>query len=217
MTRFLVVVPTHRLDLSQSTIDELQASLTYPTEFHVLDGTPSKCHALNRALCDLLQPAKHDIYCTVDDDILPGQNWQHFVACAFDRIAKLGACGVDYGGTEEGRALMANAMHSPVQQIGDIQFRDATGLMNLAGGCFAIRSQLAAQIGPYPYADDGRQYHCDEDGWRSHQVTSRGWKVGYVTNTNEPVRMIRFDDSAEYLTKKAEDISIWRQSPAWTF
>ena len=215
MTRFLVVVPTHRLHLAQSTIDELQGSLTYPTEFYVLDGTPSKCHALNKALADLLDLKRHDIYCTVDDDILPGQNWQHFVACAFNRIPKLGGCGVDYSGTEEGAALMANAMRAPGQLLVGILFRDCTGFQNLAGGCFAMPARLAKQIGPYPYADDGRRYHADEDGWRSHQVTSRGWKVGYVTNPNEPVRMISFNDDAEYITKKAEDIETWRQSPAW--
>jgi len=216
MTRFLVVVPTHRFEVAKTTIDELQASLTYPTEFHVLDGTPSKCHALNRALAELLNPAIHDIYCTVDDDILPGQNWQHFIACAFDRIRKLGACGVDYSGTEEGRELMANAMNSPVQQVRDIQFRDATGFMNLAGGCFAMRSQLATQIGPYPYADDGRQYHRDEDGWRSHQVTKRGWRVGYVTNPNEPVRMISHANTEQYEKRKAIDVESWQMRPAWS-
>jgi len=209
MTRFLVVVPTHRLAVAQATIDELQMSFTYPTEFHVLDGTPSKCHALNKALAELLDLARHDIYVTIDDDILPGANWQHFIACAFDRIPKLGACEVDYSGTDEGRALMANAIDSPVQQVRDIHFRDATGFMNLAGGCFAIRPALAKQIGPYPFADDGRQYHADEDGWRSHQVTRRGWKVGYVTNPNEPVRMIEHTDSADHSRRKSTDIDLW--------
>jgi cellulose synthase/poly-beta-1,6-N-acetylglucosamine synthase-like glycosyltransferase len=215
MTRFLVVVPTHRLAVAQSTIDELKASLTYPTEFHVLDGTPSKCHALNKALGNLLDVSRHDIYCTVDDDILPGENWQHFVACAFDRIPKLGACGVDYSGTEEGRELMALAMNAPVKQVRDIVFRDSTGYMNLAGGCFAMRSRLAKQIGPYPYADDGRQYHADEDGWRSHQVTRRGWRVGYVTNPNGPVRMITHRDDEAYAMRKAKDVETWRESPVW--
>ncbi len=215
MTRFLVVVPTHRLQLSRSTINELQASLTYPTEFRVLDGTPSKCHAINEALENLLDVSRHDIYCTVDDDILPGENWQHFVACAFDRIPKLGACGVDYSGTEEGRELMALAMNAPVKQVRDIVFRDSTGYMNLAGGCFAMRARLAKQIGPYPYADDGRQYHADEDGWRSHQVTRRGWRVGYVTNPNEPVRMITHANTEQYEARKAIDIQAWKERPAW--
>jgi hypothetical protein len=214
--RFLVVVPTHRMAVAQATIDKLQMSLTYPTEFHILDGTPSKCHALNKALAELVDPARHDIYVTIDDDILPGENWQHFVACAFDRIPKLGACGVDYSGTDEGRALMSNAMNSPVQQVRDIQFRDATGFMNLAGGCFAIRSALAKEIGPYPFADDGRQYHADEDGWRSHQVTRRGWKVGYVTNPNEPVRMITHENTEQYIQTKAKDVEAWQARPVWS-
>ena len=37
--RYLVVVPTHRLQVAQSAIDILEKSLTYPTEFHVLDGS----------------------------------------------------------------------------------------------------------------------------------------------------------------------------------
>ncbi len=215
MTRFLVVVPTHRPELSQGTIDILRESLTYPTEFHQLDGRPSKVHAINKALRELLDPAKHDLYVTVDDDLIFPANWQHFIACAFDRIPKLGACGVDYSGTEKGRELMANAMNAAVKQVRDIKFRDCTGFMNLAGGCFAMRSHLAAQIGPYPYADDGRQYHGDEDGWRSHQVTKRGWRVGYVTNNNESVRMIDYQDAPEYLERKQRDIETWKLNPVW--
>ena len=215
MTRFLVVVPTHRPELSQATIDQLKDSLTYPTEFHQLDGKPSKCHAINRALTELLDTSRHDIYVTVDDDLIFPENWQHSIACAFDRIPKLGACGIDYAGTPEGESLISLAMQAPQQQIRDIVFRDITGVQNLAGGLFAMRSQLAKEIGPYPYADDGRQYHADEDGWRSHQVTRRGYRVGYVMNPNGTVQFIGYNDCRRYQEKKKEDIQNWRSNPSW--
>lgn len=215
MTRFLVVVPTHRPELSQGTIDRLRDSLTYPTEFHQLDGKPSKCHAINKALTELLDPAKHDVYVTVDDDLIFPQNWQHFVACAFARVQRLGACGIDYAGTDEGIALMCHAAKVQPQRVRDIMFRDSTGVMNLAGGLFAMRSQLAKQIGPYPYADDGRQYHADEDGWRSHQVTRRGHRVGYVTNPNGVVQFLQYNDAPQYIEKKQADLQAWADSPVW--
>lgn len=216
MTRFLVVVPTHRPELSQGTIDRLRDSLTYPTEFHQLDGKPSKCHAINKAMANLLDLAKHDIYVTVDDDLIFPENWQHSIACAFDRIPKLGACGIDYAGTPEGESLINLAMKSPQQQVRDIIFRDITGVQNLAGGLFAMKSQLAKQIGPYPYANDGRQYHADEDGWRSHQVTRRRFRVGYVTSPNGVVKFVEYEDCQSYRHKKQDDIKNWLANPSWT-
>lgn len=215
MTRFLVVVPTHRPELSQGTIDRLRDSLTYPTEFHQLDGRPSKCHAINRALTELLNTSRHDVYVTVDDDLIFPDNWQHSIACAFDRIPTLGACGIDYAGTHAGETLIDLALSTQPQQIRDIVFRDITGVQNLAGGLFAIRSALAKQIGPYPYSEDGRQYHLDEDGWRSHQVTRRGHRVGYVASPNGVVQFLKYNDAPEYVEKRAADIAAWQANPVW--
>jgi hypothetical protein len=216
MTKFLVVVPTHRPELSQDTIDRLRDSLTYPTEFHQLDGRPSKCHAINRALTELLDTSKHDVYVTVDDDLIFPENWQHSIACAFDRIPKLGACGIDYEGTPDGETLISLALAAPQRQVRDIVFRDITGFQNLAGGLFAIRSALAKQIGRYPYTEDGRQYHIDEDGWRSHQVTRRGHRIGYVTSPNGVVKFLGYSDDPQYVAKKQQDIRNWAASPVWT-
>ena len=110
--RFLVVIPTHRLHLAAETIEQVRQSLTYPTDFHVLDGRPSKVHAINKALHELLDPAVHDIYVTVDDDLILPANWQHFIACAFDRIKNLGICGIDMEGDECGEGIMAGAMRA---------------------------------------------------------------------------------------------------------
>jgi hypothetical protein len=215
VTRFLVVVPTHRPELSQGTIDRLRESLTYPTEFHQLDGSPSKCHAINRAMTELLDTSRHDVYVTVDDDLVFPENWQHSIACAFDRIPTLGACGIDYAGTAEGESLISLAIRAPQRQVRDIVFRDITGVQSLAGGMFAMRSALAKQIGPYPYTDDGRQYHADEDGWRSHQVTRRGHRVGYVTSPNGVVQFLGYNDSPQYVEKKIHDIHTWKLNPVW--
>lgn len=213
--RFLVVVPTHRRDKSQQTIDELKNSCTYPTEFHQLDGRPSKVHAINKALQDLLSVERHDIYVTIDDDILLPENWQHYIACAFDRVRKLGVCGIDYAGTPDGELLTSPAMSVRPQKVRDILFRDTTRVQNVAGGNMAMLSSLAKVIGPYPHADDGRQYHADEDGWRCHQSVIRGYRHGYVTNPNGTVKMLFYDNEPEYVAKKAEDIQNWQANPSW--
>jgi hypothetical protein len=153
---------------------------------------------------------------TVDDDLIFPENWQHSIACAFDRIPKLGACGIDYEGTPDGETLISLALAAPQRQVRDIVFRDITGFQNLAGGLFAIRSALAKQIGLYPYADDGRQYHADEDGWRSHQVTRRGHRIGYVTSPNGVVKFLGYSDDPQYVAKKQQDIRSWAASPVWT-
>jgi hypothetical protein len=212
--QFLVVVPTHRPEQSADCVKRLQQSLTYPTDFHVLDGTRGKMPALNNALASLLT-ARHTIYCTVDDDILLPDNWQHSIACAFDRVANLGACGIDYRGSIEGEQLMAAAISATVLRVKDIEFRDCTGLQNVAGGCLAMPARLAERIGPYPYAHDGRQYHMDEDAWRCHQVTRAGYRIGYVTCPNGTVQMLQHTDTQSYQATKAADIERWKCNPTW--
>lgn len=210
------MVPTHRPEQSQPTIDALRASCTYPTEFHQLDGRPSKVHAINAAMQNLLFVDRHDIYVTIDDDILLPENWQHSIACAFDRIPRLGACGIDYAGTPEGMILMAAGATVQRQQIKDILFRDTTKIQNVAGGNLAMLSQVAKAVGPYPIKDDNRQYHADEDGWRCYRVQQLGFCHGYVTNPNGVVQMLSHQDSPEYVVKKQSDIEIWQQNPRWS-
>ncbi len=213
--RFLVVVPTHRPHLSEGTIELLRQSLTYPTEFHVLNGKPSKVHAINAALTEKLNTSEHDIYCTVDDDLILPENWQHYIACAFDRVKNLGICGIDLEGTPEGETVMAAAMDAPRRQIRDITFRDTIGFQNVAGACMAMPSKVAVAVGPYPFADDGRQYHADEDGWRCHRVASMGMRYGYVSVPNGVVNLLSYSDSSEYLEQKNADIQNWRENPSW--
>lgn len=209
------MVPTHRPEQSQPTIDALRASCTYPTEFHQLDGRPSKVHAINAAMQELLSEDRHDIYVTIDDDILLPQNWQHYIACAFDRIKRLGACGIDYAGTPEGETLMAAAAAVERKQIKDILFRDTTRIQNVAGGNMAMRANIAKAVGPYPLASDGRQYHVDEDGWRCHRVERLGYRYGYVTNPNGVVQMLYYKNTAEYVAKRQADLDNWIQNPTW--
>lgn len=213
--RFLVVVITHRYHLSKGTIELLEKSLTYPSDFHILDGTPSKVHALNNALDTLLGDEKHTIYTTVDDDVILPPNWQHYIACALDRVPKLGICGIDMAGTKEGDFYMANAMSAARRKIKDVVFRDTTGIQNVAGASMSMRPALAKESGKYPLADDGRQYYCDEDGWRCHQVAKRGYRYGYVTNPNGLVYLPVYEDSKEYVERRKVDTAKWISNPHW--
>lgn len=212
---FLVVVPTHRPQVSQHAIDEIKASLTYPSEFVQLDGTPSKVHALNKFL-DSVNPAKHRVYVTIDDDILIPENWQHFVACAFDRVPNLGACGVDMAGTEDGETCMLRAMSVHPRRYRDIMFRDTTAVQNIAGACMAMPAKIAKRVGKYPLENDGRQYHIDEDGWRCHRVKTLGYRFGYVTCPNGPLILLQHEDTPEYSERKVADTGRWlRGEVSW--
>ena len=213
--RFLVVVPTHRPLLAAATIEKIRQSFTYPTEFHVLDGTEGKVSALNKALTTVLDAAKHDIYVTIDDDILPPYNWQHDFACAFDRVPKLGVCGIDMVGSDEGENYMARAMLAPQYQIKDVVFRNTTHVQNVAGACMAIKTNIAKAIGPYPFINDGRTYYADEDGWRCHRCGQLGYQFGYVENKHGIVEFFGYHDSLEYIEKKAQDTANWQANPSW--
>jgi hypothetical protein len=172
-------------------------------------------HAINKALQDLLSVDRHDIYVTIDDDILLPENWQHSIACAFDRVPRLGACGIDYVGTSDGENLMAAAIKVPRKQVKDILFRDTTKIQNVAGGNLAMRTNIAKAVGPYPLASDGRQYHVDEDGWRCHRVALLGYRYGYVTSPTGVVRMLWYQNDPEYITKRESDLNNWLENPTW--
>lgn len=77
--KWLVVIPSIRQDRPgfASVMDRVRASFTQPTEFHILDGQGGKPVALNRALETLLKD--HDLYATMDDDYVPGPNWQDLI------------------------------------------------------------------------------------------------------------------------------------------
>jgi len=207
--RFLVVVPTFRREAAQATIDTLEGSLTYPTEFHVLDGIKGKCHALNYALTEILDAKCHDIYCTVDDDLIMSPNWQHFIACALARVPQLGVCGIDYRGSEAGESLMSAAINVRIKQVADIEFRDCTGVQNVAGGCMAMPAGVAKKVGPFPLANDGRIYHLEEDSWRCHRAITLGYRIGYVSNPNRVIEFVGYADEQGYSDKKRADIKLY--------
>jgi hypothetical protein len=211
---FLVVVPTHRPEQAADCIRKLEQSLTYPSDFHVLDGSRGKMNALNYALTTLLTD-KHTIYVTVDDDISLPQNWQHNIAAAFNVVPKLGLCGIDLEGTPMGEAIAANAMLAKTKRFGDVLFRNTTGMQNVAGACVAMQTSLARSVGPYPFADDGRSHFCDEDGWRSHQVQLRGYRYGYSVSFEGNVTLLEYEESEAYRTKKKADHENWKRNPSW--
>jgi len=211
--RFLVVVPTHRPIVAQPTIDKIRESLTYPSDFVQLDGSRSKEHALNHALVNFLDASRHTIYCTVDDDLILPLNWQHFVACAFDRVDNLGICGLDLAGTEIGNGVMADGMKAPMLPVADILFRDTVGIQNVAGACMSMPTAIAKQIGQYPLAGDGRKYHLEEDSWRCHRCISLGYRYGYVHNPNGIVTLLKHLDDPQYTEKKHADIQNWLKNP----
>lgn len=213
--RFLVVIPTHRAELAKDTIIAVEKSFTYPTQFEVLDGTPSKVHALNKALSEFLDPKKHDLYCTIDDDLILSYRWQDQVIKAFNYIRHLGVCGIDYTGTKEGESFMHAEILPPPRRFKDITFTETTNVINVGGPLLVMRATLAKRIGPYPFVNDGRRYHVDEDGWRCREAVRRKYRTGYVTNPNGILQFVSYQDTDEYLARKAADIKQWVENPKW--
>jgi hypothetical protein len=171
--------------------------------------------SINAALVNYLSHDEYSIFVTIDDDIILPENWQHSIACAFDRIPKLGVCGIDMAGSAEGEAYMSNAMSCRVSRYKDIYFRDTTYVQNVAGACMAMPTRVALKIGQYPFANDGRKYHIDEDGWRCYRSQKMGYKNGYVVSPNGVVKFLVYQDDEEYLKRKVIDTELWYKNPNW--
>jgi hypothetical protein len=198
-----VVIPTFRGDDPEvvATIEQVKRSLTEPTDFLLLDGTPGKAVALQRALETYGDPEKYDLWVTVDDDIELPENWQHFIDRAFAVIPGLGAAGIDLTDTPEGCDLIIESLLGPVEQLEDVMFRSVT-VHNLVGICIAMPMVVAFEVGNYVApARYGLLLPAGEDGWRSNAVKARGLKLVYVVTPGK-VRLRQYQDRNGYRERK---------------
>jgi len=124
-------------------------------------------------------------------------------------VPQLGVCGIDYRGSEVGESLMSAAINVRIKQVADIEFRDCTGVQNVAGGCMAMPAGVAKKVGPFPLANDGRIYHLEEDAWRCHRAITLGYRIGYVSNPNGVVESVNYQNEQGYSDKKRADIELY--------
>lgn len=211
--RFAIVVPTVRLPRCANVLAQLLASLTLPSDVHILTGEAGKSQTLNRQLAMLPNDVTH--YVTIDDDLILYRGWQDELLAAFEVWPEFGAFGFDVSHTPAGLEYMREAATTTPIERGGVKIRDCTGLINI-GGCFlAMRSNTARDVEPYPFCG-GRRHQVDEDGWRCRRVMELGLRIGYVIPRGGKAEMIDHVDSAEYTAEKWANYHEWCASPQWT-
>lgn len=206
--KFVVVIATIRQVLPgfDETMGRIQKTFVEPTEFHILDGSDGKAQALNRAFDEILAKSDADCYVTMDDDIIPGPNWQKIVGKAFRAMPRYGAFGLWMGDDPEMRRIMADHCLDTEASADSVVFRRVRPPHHLNGGFIAYRPSLAREVGKIP--TEGIKYQLWEDAWRGRRVTKLGWEMAFLKGAE--VEMINYPDTTEYLAMKQSDLSIGR-------
>jgi cellulose synthase/poly-beta-1,6-N-acetylglucosamine synthase-like glycosyltransferase len=189
-------------------MERARASLTQPTELHILDGADGKAAALNRALATLLPASEASVYVTLDDDIIPPPGWQDRLVSAFDADPKCGALGLWLG--EPHRAYMGLSPRDAPQTRGDVALIPTDN--NLVGCLIAFRREVALRVGPLP--EGAEKYPYWEDGWRCRRVRSLDYTLAYLYDPGSVPELVTYPDPPAYLEQKAADIAAARPNVA---
>jgi GT2 family glycosyltransferase len=208
--QFVVVIATIRQNLPgfDETMDRIRTTFVQPTEFHILDGSEGKAQALNKATEDLLAPATADCYVTMDDDIIPGADWQALVEEAFSALPKHGAFGLWMGDDAASRQVMGVHCLEEESAAGDLKYRTVIPPHHLNGGFIAYRTEVAKQIGKIP--TEGVKYQLWEDAWRGRRVTKLGWEMAFLKGAE--MTLVDYPDPANYIAAKEKAIEFGRLS-----
>lgn len=200
---FLIVVPTIRQSLPgfEQTMARLRASLTLPTELHVLDGAAGKAQTLNLAWESLLVPSTARLYVTLDDDIVPSYGWQDQLLAGFQAEPDWGALGLWLG--EPHRAYMGLSPDSQPVRRAALSYIPTEN--NLVGCLIAFRREVALSIGKIP--DSPQKYQFWEDGWRCQRVRALGFSMAYLYDPANVPELVAYEDPPAYQKAKESDIA----------
>ena len=203
--RFLVVVPTIRQSRTgfELVIRRLRASLTQPTDLHVLDGVAGKAQTLNEAYESLLLPSKAEVYVSMDDDVVMPVGWQNSLTEGFDTNPNWGALGLYLG--DHYRAYMGLADGVEPQTMNGIEFY---AVDHVVGCLVAFRRRVAIGVGPIPQSPQRYQYW--EDAWRGAKVRELGYECAYLCAPDLRPTLYSYDDPPEYLASKRADVEASR-------
>jgi len=207
--KFLVVIPTIRQSYPgfDAVIARIEGTFTQPTDFQVLDGKGGKTQTLNRCLEETLSAGGAEVYVTMDDDIVPTPGWQDRIVETFEKLPRYGALGLWLGDSPDMSEYMgAHLIEHPFEQDGLTVRRVKPG-HHIVGCLVAMRRQVAIDVGPTPTPTE--KYQFWEDGWRGRRVTKLGFEQGFVDAG--PVEIVPWQDTAEYLSMKQNDIAESRE------
>ncbi|MCC7229322.1 MAG: hypothetical protein IT203_02945, partial [Fimbriimonadaceae bacterium] len=146
--KFVVVIATIRQNLPgfDATMERIRATFVEPTEFHILDGSSGKAQALNQAFDEILAITDADCYVTMDDDIIPGPDWQEIVGKALVAMPKYGAFGLWMGDDPEMRRIMADHCLDTDSSADLVVYRRVRPPHHLNGGFIAYRPTVAREV-----------------------------------------------------------------------
>ncbi len=201
---FLVVIPSIRQQRSGFTEVQkrVQATFSFETEYHLLDGSNGKASALNWSYDNLLSNSHHDYYVTMDDDYVPGKNWQEKLDLAFTDLPRLGAASCWVGEDLELQKLIGAHRISAPKIVKDTEWRKVLKGHHIAGALIAYKTSVARQCGKQPITQE--KYQVWEDAWRGRRVQSLGYDLGFITC--DLPEFIWYEDPKEYV--------IWRENQA---
>jgi GT2 family glycosyltransferase len=207
--KYTVVIATIREELPgfQETMEKIRATFSYPTDFHILNGHGGKAQALNQAADEILAATDADCYVTMDDDIVPGPEWQPMVEAAFQNLPKYGAFGLWMGDEPDRQILVGAHCLEEEATAGPVRYRRVKPPHHLNGGFIAYRTEVARQVGKIP--TEGVRYQLWEDAWRGRRVTKQGWEMAFLKGTE--VEMVDYPDPKEYLQRKEEEVQVGKQ------
>jgi hypothetical protein len=172
----------------------------------VYDGR-SKSEKLNVIREDVRRDSESNpfsIVVVMDDDILVPPHWDRDVALA---LVDYVAIGLDLSNTQEGADYMCE-VNPPMATDRGVYVRPVHR-MNVAGAFIATSFETFLNTPPYPW-DGKTQYELDEDYFRCQYIRNQGGILGYVVCESGNARILTYEDSPEYLQRKAEDIDYIR-------
>lgn len=206
---FCIVIPTVRQDRPgfQETMEQVRASFTLPTEFHILDGGDGKVKALNRALGEILPPSKADIYVTLDDDIILHPGWQEKIVEGFEAMPKVGILSLWLGDSEEVKEYVGENTLEPWATKDNVRYRKCQPWRHIPGIMLCFRREVAQIIGQQP--ETGLKYDVFEDAWRGRKAWKLGWESAYIDGPLP--KLVTYQDSSEYMHEKRQDMNRSRE------
>jgi hypothetical protein len=206
--KFLVVIPTIRQNRPgfESVMERITGSFTHPTELHILDGGDGKPETLNRAYDELLLPSDCDVYVTLDDDYIPGEDWQGTLAKTFDALPEVGALGIWMGDSQEMRDYLGAQLCGPEEEKDGARFRRIGPTHHIAGCMIAFRRDIAIAVGKLPACD--LKYQIWEDAYRGRRVRVAGKELAFAVGAVPELYI--YEDPPEYNEDKVRELEIGR-------
>ena len=201
---FLVVIPSIRQNREgfKDVQKRVEATFRFETEYHLLDGREGKAATLNQAFDDLLSVSHHDYYVTMDDDYVPGNNWQEMIDLAFHDLPELGAASCWVGDDPELQELIGAYRLDTPRKTKHIEWRKVQRGHHIAGALIAYKTSVARQCGKQPITQE--KYQVWEDAWRGRRVQSLGYDLGFITC--DLPEFIWYEDPPEYIKWREDQV-----------